>query len=820
MKKSFQKVISAMLGISMVISQLVPVTSAIAVTPTPTPSQAVEATPTVQPTVAITPVASASATPTPSTPSVTSVQAGSGPTVTATPALTATPNPTATPFLTQALVATASATTTVFSVFDEQLATGWEDWSWSSQNNFADTTHPYAGTKALDWKTTGAWAGLFLHTATGYDTTGQTAITFALQSTKVNPTIVVQLYDTTDKGIGQSIAINGYIASTSGAYSVYVIPLADLGAKDVKVNGLHVQDVSGEVTNEFYVDAVGFTGSAPQVTPSPTQPVPTPTSVITITPTPQPVNGTVYKDALSPGWQNWSWDATLNLASTQPVYAGTNAITYTAKAAWSGMDIHNPAGFATGTYNTLRFALQATATGQHYAIFLTDASGTQLTTPVALSTQGGDPTPGTWTVYNVPLSTLQGTNKTITGIVIHDISGAAQSVVSVDEMQFVTLTQDVAVITSGVPNNSVEQVSSTANAPIAWHTNSWGTNTAIFTYLTTGHTGTHSVKTEITKYTNGDAKWYYDAQPVVAGKQYTFKNYYQSNVVTRMTIEFGMNDGTFSYMELSTAPASAAWKQYSASFTAPSLAKTMTVLPVISAVGYLIVDDYQVTNYVPVALKRGLVSITFDDGIASQYTKAYPVLTKYNMLATFYLISGSLNTDFFMTTTQAKKLKSSGHELASHTVTHPNLTTLSAADLDRELSKSQKDLKALFGGSFLDFCSPYGLYNDAVIANIKKYYSSHRSVEPGYNSLDSFNVYDIKVQNVYTNTLPAEVTAWVAKAKKDKTWLVLVYHQVDNPEDEYSVSTKDFDKHLAAIKSSGLTVLTMEKAIAEVKSQL
>ncbi len=799
MQKMIQKIISTTLGLSMIFTQLIPVTSAIAVTPTLAPT--IEVTPS----AAITPVASASATPIPSTDT---------PTPALLPAATSTPAPTISP------VATASASTTVFTLYDEQLAAGWEDWSWSSQNNFADINHPYSGTKALNWKTTGAWAGLFLHTTAGYDTTGQTALTFALQSTKVNPTIVVQLYDTTDKGIGQSLAIAGYVSSTAGAFTVYTIPLADLGASNTKINGLHIQDVSGVAANEFYIDAVGFTGIAPQVTPSPTQPVPTPTGVITITPTPQPVDGSVYKDVLSSGWQNWSWDATLNLASTQPVYSGTNAITYTAKAAWSGMDIHNPTGFATTNYNTLRFALQATTAGQKYAIYLTDATGTQLTTPVPLSSLGGDPTPGAWKVYTIPLSSLQATGKTITGIVIHDISGSAQSIVSIDEMQFINATQDVAVITNGVPNNSVEQVSSLTNSPLAWHTNSWGTNTALFTYLTTGHTGTHSVKTEMTQYTSGDAKWYYDAQPVVAGKQYTFKDYYQSNIVTRVTIEFGMTDGTYSYMELPTAPASTAWKQYSASFTAPALAKTMTVLPVISAIGYLIVDDYQVVNYVPVSLKRGLVTITFDDGIASQYTKAYPVLTKYNMLATFYLISGSLNTDFFMTTTQAKKLKSSGHELASHTVTHPDLTSLSAADLDRELAKSQKDLKAIFGGSFLDFCSPYGLYNDAVIANVKKYYTSHRSVEPGYNSLDGFNVYDIKVQNVYTNTLPAEVTAWVAKAKKDKTWLVLVYHQVDNPEDQYSVSSKDFDKHLAAIKSSGLTVLTMEKAIAEVKSQL
>jgi peptidoglycan/xylan/chitin deacetylase (PgdA/CDA1 family) len=355
---------------------------------------------------------------------------------------------------------------------------------------------------------------------------------------------------------------------------------------------------------------------------------------------------------------------------------------------------------------------------------------------------------------------------------------------------------------------------------VSWHTNNWGTNTTQFTYLNTGHTGTHSVKTQMTAYTNGDAKWYFDAQPAVAGREYTFSDYYESDIATRVVVEFKNTDGTFTYQDLATAPAAADWTQYQATFTAPQGVQSFTILHVLSAIGFLTVDDYQLTNDATAGFNRGIVTLTWDDGVASQYTGAFPIMKKYGLTGTFYLISGFLNTDFYMTTAQAAEIKAAGNELGGHTIDHPDLTTVTAAQLQTELQQSQTDLQNIFGGSFTDFATPFGAYNDTVITAIQQYYTSHRTVDRGFNSKDNFDIYRLKIQQVDNTTTAANITAWINEAKATNTWLILMYHQVDNPTDALSISSSDLDAEYNIIKNSGLPVLTMQQALDEVVPQI
>ncbi len=142
----------------------------------------------------------------------------------------------------------------------------------------------------------------------------------------------------------------------------------------------------------------------------------------------------IYGDSLATGWESWSCDSVLDFAVNNPVFSGSKAISYIATAAWSGMDIHNQTGVSTTKYTTLHFALKATQAGQQYAVFLEGATGQQLKTPIALSTLGGNPTPDVWKEYSISLSDLNAANTTITGVVIHEISGNAQPAVFVDDV--------------------------------------------------------------------------------------------------------------------------------------------------------------------------------------------------------------------------------------------------------------------------------------------------------------------------------------------------------------------------------------------------
>ena len=181
--------------------------------------------------------------------------------------------------------------------------------------------------------------------------------------------------------------------------------------------------------------------------------------------------------------------------------------------------------------------------------------------------------------------------------------------------------------------------------------------------------------------------------------------------------------------------------------------------------------------------QRALVSVTMDDSWLSQYTEALPIMTRYNIKGTFFTVTRYVSDQYegFMTLEQLRWLKAAGHEIGSHTVTHPDLTTLGSTKLNAELANSKAWLVNNGLGPIYNFACPYGEYNNTTITAIKKYYASQRSgYDEGYNEAASLDPYKIKVQIVYNTTTLAEFSSWLNQAKASKTWLVLEYHQVDN----------------------------------------
>jgi len=160
----------------------------------------------------------------------------------------------------------------------------------------------------------------------------------------------------------------------------------------------------------------------------------------TATPTQAAPPGTpfeIFSDALAPGWSDQSWGASVDFASTNPVYTGLHAIGYTATSAWAGLDLHAANSLNTSNYRQLRFALQATREGQEFAVYLRDANGTTLT-KVPLANYGGAPPTGTWKIYTIPLGDLSASNIALGDVVFHEWSGMAQPAIFIDSIQLIS----------------------------------------------------------------------------------------------------------------------------------------------------------------------------------------------------------------------------------------------------------------------------------------------------------------------------------------------------------------------------------------------
>ena len=212
-----------------------------------------------------------------------------------------------------------------------------------------------------------------------------------------------------------------------------------------------------------------------------------------------------------------------------------------------------------------------------------------------------------------------------------------------------------------------------------------------------------------------------------------------------------------------------------------------------------------------------MISVTLDDGWASQYTNALPILNKYGVPATMYIHSGAINAEGNMSQAQIQAFADRGDEIASHTVSHADLTTLTPAQLDTELAQSKATLQQLFGpNAAVDFASPLGAYNPTTTAAVQKYYESQRNTDGGFNTQSTMDRYNILVQNVVETTTALQVQQWITEAKSTNTWLVLVYHEVGAKlgGDVYNTDTAVFDAHMAAVKNSGLPMVTVRQALS------
>jgi peptidoglycan/xylan/chitin deacetylase (PgdA/CDA1 family) len=321
-----------------------------------------------------------------------------------------------------------------------------------------------------------------------------------------------------------------------------------------------------------------------------------------------------------------------------------------------------------------------------------------------------------------------------------------------------------------VQNASLE--TATNGAPATWLKAQTGVNSATFTYATTGSAGARSARIDMTSHTSGGAAWYFQDVQVTPGGQYTLSHDYSSNVPTTATVRFTRHDGTFVFQDVTLPSTGGVWKTQTVTVTAPTNADAMTIWHTIGRVGTLSVDNYSVKQ-----------------------VNAY-------------------SHPGYLTPAQIQGLQAAGFEVGSHTMTHADLATLSAAGARAEIDGARADLIAL-GITPKTFVYPYGSYTDAVKQVVaQEEFAGARTVTGGLNASGA-DPYALKHREVNATTTLADVQGWIAEARQTKTWLILTFHEVDNSGGAYSTTPETFRQIVNLVATSGLTPVTMADGLSK-----
>lgn len=112
-----------------------------------------------------------------------------------------------------------------------------------------------------------------------------------------------------------------------------------------------------------------------------------------------------------------------------------------------------------------------------------------------------------------------------------------------------------------------------------------------------------------------------------------------------------------------------------------------------------------------------LVALTFDDGPNDVVTpQILKILEKYDIKATFFMLAKSAEKYPEI----AKLVAEQGHEIANHTISHPNLNEVKKGRIKKEILQAQAKIEEITGEKPTLFRPPYGEYNKTVLQTAKK----------------------------------------------------------------------------------------------------
>jgi peptidoglycan/xylan/chitin deacetylase (PgdA/CDA1 family) len=132
------------------------------------------------------------------------------------------------------------------------------------------------------------------------------------------------------------------------------------------------------------------------------------------------------------------------------------------------------------------------------------------------------------------------------------------------------------------------------------------------------------------------------------------------------------------------------------------------------------------------AAPAGGFVLTFDDGAASDFSIAFPMLRAREWTGCFFVIAGAIGTPGCLGWSELRSMADAGMEIGSHSLTHPHVQHLTRAAIEHEFRESKRILEDGLGRPVTVASLPRGTAPRGMAALIEACgYETFCTSEPG-----------------------------------------------------------------------------------------
>ncbi len=173
----------------------------------------------------------------------------------------------------------------------------------------------------------------------------------------------------------------------------------------------------------------------------------------------------------------------------------------------------------------------------------------------------------------------------------------------------------------------------------------------------------------------------------------------------------------------------------------------------------------------------GAVALTFDDGYLNFYDCALDILEQYGFPATVFVVSGRCGqvaswegaaAEALMDWSHLAEAGKRGVSIGGHSVSHPDLTHLPAAEMRVEIEDCRDTIRDKLGVSPASFAYPYGASQEQVRNAAQKAFSLACGARLGVLRTDSsrfdlprIDIYYFREQRRFQDLLAGRATAYL-----------------------------------------------------------